>query len=47
MKHNKHVSEMSPTPRVDLGDGVETKIQLFQNMVMLHIKLKGIKLAAT
>ena len=26
--------------------GVESKIQLFQNMVMLHIKLKGIAHAA-
>ena len=28
-----------------LGDGV--KVQLFQNMVMLHIKLKGTTNAAT
>ena len=34
-------------PRVDLGSGVKGKIKLFQNMVMLHIKLKGITGAAT
>ena len=28
-------------PWVDLGGGVKGKIKLFQNMVMLHIKLKG------
>ena len=32
---------------VDLGDGAEVKIKLFQNMVMLHIKLKLTALAAT
>ena len=26
---------------MDLGCGAEAKIKLFQNMVMLHIKLKG------
>ena len=25
---------------MDLGDGAEAKIEFFQNMVMLHIKLK-------
>ena len=34
----------SPLP---LGWGKKVKIQLFQNMVMLHIKLKGIMNAAT
>ena len=34
-----------PSPFPDPGDGV--KIPLFQNMVMLHIKLKGIRNAAT
>ena len=34
-------------PWVDLGGGVKGKIKLFQNMVMLHIKLKGITGAAT
>ena len=29
-------------PCVDLGDWTEDKNHLFQNMVMLHIKLKGI-----
>ena len=32
---------------MDLGGGVKGKIKLFQNMVMLHIKLKGITGAAT
>ena len=32
---------------VDLGGRAETKIKLFQNMVMLHIKLKLTTLAAT
>ena len=34
-------------PWVDLRGGAEAKIKLFQNMVMLHIKLKLIRLAAT
>ena len=33
--------------RVDLGGGAEAKIQLFQNMFMLHIKLKIMTHAAT
>ena len=32
---------------MDLGGGAEAKIKLFQNMVMLHIKLKLTALAAT
>ena len=32
---------------MDLGGGAEVKIELFQNMVMLHIKLKMTMLAAT
>ena len=32
---------------VDLGAGGEAKIKLFQNMVMLHIKLKLTTLTAT
>ena len=28
------------SPGVDLGGGAEAKINFFQNMVMLHIKLK-------
>ena len=32
---------------VDLGGGAEAKIKLFQNMVMLHIKLKLTTLVAT
>ena len=32
---------------VDLGGGAEAKINFFQNMVMLHIKLKLTTLAAT
>ena len=34
-------------PWVDLGGGVKGKIKLFQNMVMLYTKLKGITGAAT
>ena len=34
-------------PCVDLEGGVKGKIKLFQNMVMLHTKLKGIPGAAT
>ena len=30
-----------------LGGGTEAKIQLFQNMVMFHIKLNGTAIAAT
>ena len=33
-----------PPPPMTIGDGV--KIQLFQNMIMLHIKLKGTTNAA-
>ena len=43
MKHIKgdfSLNAWVPTPRVDLGGGTEAKINLFQNMVMLHIKLK-------
>ena len=32
---------------VDLGGGAETKIQLFHNMVIFHIKLKRMTHAAT
>ena len=32
---------------MDLGDGAEAKIKLFQNMVMLHIKLKLTTIATT
>ena len=32
---------------MDLGGGAEAKINFFQNMVMLHIKLKLTALAAT
>ena len=32
---------------MDLGGGAEAKINFFQNMVMLHIKLKLTTLAAT
>ena len=32
---------------MDLGGGAEAKIKLFQNKVMLHIKLKLTNFAAT
>ena len=36
-----------PGPWMDLGVGSKGQTELFQNMVMLHIKLKGITGAAT
>ena len=36
-----------PLPHDPRGWGQKVKIQLFQNMVMLHIKLKGISNATT
>ena len=48
IKHNFSYPGLGKTPWVDLGGGggggggEEAKNQLFQNMVMLHIKLKGI-----
>ena len=52
MKHIKldyKIEILGLTPWVDLGGvgGQKVKIQLFQNMVMLHIKIKGITIAAT
>ena len=41
MKHIKRDFSLKAwvlAPGVDLGDGAEAKIKLFQNMVMLHIK---------
>ena len=49
----KHISKQTfdgrpvSGPWTDLGGGVKGKIKLFQNIVMLHIKLKGITDAAT
>ena len=42
MKHIKQeFSEgLGCSPGVDLGGGVEAKIKLFQNIVMLHIRLE-------
>ena len=50
MKHIKRDFSLKVLIRafkVDLGGGAEAKIKLFQNMVMLHIKLKLTMLAAT
>ena len=50
MKHNRWDFSLKAwvrAPWMDLGGGVEAKIKLFQNMVMLHIKLKLMTLAAT
>ena len=50
MKHIKRDFSLKAwflAPLVDLGGGAEAKIKLFQNMVMLHIKLKLTTLAAT
>ena len=43
----QHGSKTLSTDRPDPGVVQELKIQLFQNMVMLHIKLKGITTVAT
>ena len=44
----RHVSKhFTPRPPLPRTWGKKVKIQLFQNIVMLHIKLKGIKTAAT
>ena len=50
MKHIKRNFSLKAWVRarwVDLGGKAEAKIKLFQNMVMLHIKLKLRTLAAT
>ena len=50
MKHIKRDFSLKAWVRacwVDLWGGAEVKIKLFQNMVMLHIKLKLTTLAAT
>ena len=50
MKHIKQDFSLKAWVRVhwvDLGGGAEAKINIFQNMVMLHIKLKLTTLAAT
>ena len=50
MKHIKQDFSLKARVRahwVDLGGGTEAKIKLFQNMVVLHIKLKLTVLAAT
>ena len=43
MKHIKQdfsLKALVGAPGVDLGGGAKAKIKLFQNMVMLHMKLK-------
>ena len=50
MKHIKQYFSLRVwvrPPWVDLEGGAETKIQLFQNIVMLHIKLKEMTYAST
>ena len=50
MKHIKRdfsLKALVGAPWVDLGGGAEAKIKLFQNMVMLHIKLKLIAQSVT
>ena len=50
MKHIKRdltLKACVQAPGLDLGGGAEAKIKLFQNMVMLHIKLKLATFAAT
>ena len=50
MKHIKRDFSLKTwvrSPGMDLGGGAEAKSKLFQNMVMLHIKLKLTMHAAT
>ena len=50
MKHIKQDFSLKAwvrAPGVDFGGGAEAKIKLFQNMVMLHIKLKLMTFATT
>ena len=50
MKHIKQDLSLKArvkSPGVDLGGGAKAKIELFRNMVMLHIKLKLTTPAAT
>ena len=49
MKHIKHdfISKAASDSLGGLRIGAEAKITLFQDMVMLHIKLKGMMHAAT
>ena len=50
MKHIKRDFRLKAwvrAPWVDLGGGAEAKINFFQSMVMLHIKLQLTTLAAT
>ena len=42
-----YILPVDPQPLDPRGWGQKVKIQLFQNMVMLHIKLKGITNTAT
>ena len=50
MKHikwNFSLKAWVRAPGVDLGVGAKAKMKLFQNMVMVHIKLKLMTFAAT
>ena len=50
MKHIKQdfsLKAWAQPPGVDLGGGAKAKIELFRNMVMLHIKLKPAAHATT
>ena len=50
MKHIKRDFSLKAwikAPGADFGGGAEAKIKLFQNMVMLHIKLKLTTFATT
>ena len=46
LQHDNNFLPVDPHS-LDPGGGVKKSIQLFQNMVMLHIKLNGITNAAT
>ena len=47
LKQDFSLNAWVQSPGVDLGDGAKAKINLFRNMVMLHIKSKPMTHAAT
>ena len=47
LKQDFSLNAWVQSPGVDLGDRAKAKINLFRNMVMLHIKLKPMTHAAT
>ena len=47
IKHDFSFEGQRPIPWVDLVDWADINNQHFQNMVMLHVKLKGMRHAIT